>query len=48
MRESDSLPESRDDHFASIVGYTPGGFPCGITWEEWDAAGLGEQRTEPR
>ncbi len=26
-------PES-DDHFACIAGYTPGGVPYGITWEE--------------
>jgi hypothetical protein len=26
----------QDDHFAFIVGYTPGGAPYGITWEEWE------------
>jgi hypothetical protein len=26
----------QDEHFAFIVGYTPGGAPYGITWEEWE------------
>ncbi len=26
----------QDDHFAFIVGYTSGGVPYGITWEEWE------------
>lgn len=26
----------QDDHFAFIVGYTPGGAPYGITWKEWE------------
>ncbi|MBN1121815.1 MAG: DUF2695 domain-containing protein [Anaerolineae bacterium] len=25
----------QDDHFAYIVGYTSGGAPYGLTWEEW-------------
>jgi hypothetical protein len=25
-----------DDHFAFIVGFTGGGAPYGLTWEEWD------------
>lgn len=24
-----------DENFAFIAGYSPGGFPYGITWEEW-------------
>ena len=24
-----------DEYFAYITGYTPGGAPFGITWEEW-------------
>ena len=24
----------QDEHFSFIAGYTPGGFPYGITWEE--------------
>ncbi len=24
-----------DEHFAYIAGYTSGGFPYGISWEEW-------------
>ena len=27
----------QDENFAFIVGYTPGGAPYGITWEEWEA-----------
>ncbi len=26
----------QDDNFAYIVGYTSGGAPYGVTWEEWD------------
>ena len=26
----------QDEYFAYIVGYTPGGAPYGITWEEWE------------
>jgi hypothetical protein len=26
----------QDECFAFIVGYTPGGAPYGITWEEWE------------
>lgn len=25
-----------DERFSFIAGYTPGGFPYGLTWEEWD------------
>lgn len=28
-------PES-DENFAYIAGYTSGGFPFGVTWEEWE------------
>lgn len=31
-----SLSEFQDDNFAFIVGYTSGGAPYGITWEDWD------------
>jgi hypothetical protein len=24
-----------DDYFAYIAGYTPGGAPYGVTWDEW-------------
>ena len=30
----DPLSSSQDENFAFIAGYTPGGFPYGITWEE--------------
>ncbi len=33
--EGPSLYES-DDTFAYIAGYTSGGAPCGVTWEEWE------------
>lgn len=33
--EEESLFES-DETFAYIVGYTSGGAPYGITWEEWE------------
>lgn len=26
----------QDDNFSYIVGYTSGGAPYGVTWEEWD------------
>lgn len=32
----DLLSDFRDDTFAFIAGYTSGGAPYGITWEEWD------------
>jgi len=25
-----------DENFAYIAGYTPGGAPYGVTWDEWD------------
>jgi hypothetical protein len=31
--ELEALTDS-DENFAFIAGYTPGGFPYGITWEE--------------
>jgi len=27
----------QDDHFAMIIGYTSGGAPYGVAWEEWEA-----------
>ena len=33
QQDEDNLFES-DDRFAFIAGYTAGGFPYGITWEE--------------
>jgi hypothetical protein len=35
-----------DDRFAFIVGYTGGGAPYGLTWEEWEALGLSEYEEE--
>jgi hypothetical protein len=35
-----SMEADCDDRFAFIAGWTSGGFPYGITWEEW-RAGVG-------
>lgn len=35
IKEWVSLPE-QDENFAFIAGYTSGGAPYGITWEEWE------------
>jgi hypothetical protein len=32
----DSCPNESDEYFAYIAGYTEGGVPYGITWEEWE------------
>lgn len=32
-----ALGIEQDDYFAYIIGYTSGGAPYGITWEEWEA-----------
>ncbi len=32
--EAEHVPDS-DEHFAYIAGYTPGGWPFGVTWAEW-------------
>ena len=29
------IGDDQDDYFAFIVGYTSGGAPYGVTWEEW-------------
>lgn len=42
QKQQDRLTESaeagfdQDDTFAFIVGYTSGGAPYGITWDEWN------------
>ncbi len=28
--------QDQDENFAFIMGYTSGGAPFGVTWEEWD------------
>lgn len=38
--EYDIESEEQDEYFYFIAGYTPGGFPYGITWEEAYADGL--------
>jgi len=43
--EIDMYPDS-DRHFAFIAGYTEGGFPYGITWEEEEAFRRIEERRE--
>ncbi len=36
--EQENLPGvEQDEHFAFIAGYTGGGAPYGLTWEEWGA-----------
>ena len=40
------LQIEQDEHFAFIVGYTPGGAPYGITWEEWEA--MEDEDDEPK
>ncbi|WP_238322701.1 hypothetical protein [Gorillibacterium massiliense] len=32
----------QDENFYFIAGYTDGGFPYGITWEEHEAEQIGE------
>ena len=36
QKESEVLYEDSDETFCFIAGYTPGGAPFGITWEEMD------------
>lgn len=38
--ECNEIKAYSNDSFAHIVGYTPGGAPCGVIWEE-----LGEEST---
>lgn len=38
--------EDSDDYFAFIAGYTAGGYPYGVTWEEWGI--LEQQEGEDR
>ena len=45
-RGEEVVPGESDEWFAYIAGYTPGGLPFGITWEEW-ACGLGGRRRIP-
>lgn len=41
-----SLGIESDDRFAFIVGYTSGGAPYGLTWEEWAALEAAELEEE--
>jgi hypothetical protein len=36
----------QDETFAFIVGYTPGGAPYGITWEEWEQLDASESEED--
>lgn len=36
-QEAAAFGWDRDDTFAMIIGYTSGGTPYGVTWEEWNA-----------
>ena len=42
----DSTYVDQDDYFYYIAGYTPGGAPYGITWEEAYREGLVEEDNE--
>jgi hypothetical protein len=35
ISEAEEYSEGQDENFAYIAGYTPGGAPFGVTWEEW-------------
>jgi len=39
-------PDS-DENFAYIAGYTSGGAPFGLTWEEWEEIDRDEEDPEP-
>jgi hypothetical protein len=39
-------PDS-EENFAYIAGYTSGGAPYGLTWEEWEEMGGDEEDREP-
>ena len=43
QNQGDGLPDS-DGTFAYIAGYTEGGFPFGVTWEEWREMEAAEAR----
>lgn len=43
--ESESIIDS-DEIFAFIVGYTEGGFPYGVTWEEMEIQEGTEDKVE--
>ncbi len=34
----EQIAADSDEHFAYIAGYTDGGAPYGVTWEEMEAA----------
>lgn len=34
-RQSELFEEYQDENFAYIIGYTSGGAPYGLTWDEW-------------
>lgn len=51
-REAEQLGETFDDmdsneYFYYIAGYTSGGAPFGITWEEWELMRLSETALTP-
>jgi hypothetical protein len=35
---ADAGGQESNEHFAFIAGYTEGGAPFGVTWEEWEAS----------
>ena len=46
LSSEECFGESQDDNFYFIVGYTSGGAPYGITWEQAIADGLTEADNE--
>ena len=45
-QRQEEWPEDQDAYFYYIAGYTSGGAPFGITWEEAKARGLLEEEPE--
>lgn len=43
-RSESAVLLEQDENFYFIAGYTEGGFPYGITWEEYEAEQRGEKR----
>jgi len=46
MQLSEKAGSDQDENFAFIAGYTSGGAPYGVTWEEWEALEPGESLTD--
>ena len=42
----DDFEIESDETFADIVGYTSGGTPYGVTWEQWEQFEIAEKERE--